>query len=128
MEFTGRLTANAKVSTVKGDKEVVNFSVAINDRYKPKDSNETKEFVTYINVGWWMGTGVAKLLTKGTIVTVSGRLYANAYNDMQGEAKASLQCHADRIKVQQSVKQEAVPVAVAPSAEEITEPLADLPF
>ncbi len=125
MEFTGRLTANAKVSTVKGDKEVVNFSVAINDRYRPKDSNETKEFVTYINVGWWMGTGVAKLLTKGTLVSVSGRLYANAYTDMQGDAKASLQCQADKIKVHQSVKQEAVP---ATSAEEITEPLADLPF
>lgn len=125
MEFTGRITADAKVSTVKGDKEVVSFSVAINDRYRPKGSAETKEFVAYINVAWWMGTGITKILRKGSIVTVSGRLYANAYNDMQGVAKASIHCHASEIKLIQSKKTEEQPVA---SPSDITEPVEDLPF
>lgn len=30
MLFTGRLTANATVNAVKGDKQVINFTVAIN--------------------------------------------------------------------------------------------------
>lgn len=50
MEFTGRITTDAKTSVVKGGKEVVNFSIALNDRYKPKGSTESKEFTTYINV------------------------------------------------------------------------------
>ena len=125
MEFTGRITADAKVSTVKGDKEVVNFSVAINDRYRPKGSTETKEFVTYINVAWWMGTGITKILRKGAIVTVSGRLYTNAYNDLQGNAKASINCHANEIKLVHSKKMEADAV-VAPA--EVTELVEDLPF
>lgn len=125
MEFTGRITADAKVSTVKGDKEVVNFSVAINDRYRPKGSTETKEFVTYINVAWWMGTGITKILRKGAIVTVSGRLYTNAYNDLQGNAKASINCHANEIKLVHSKKTEAA-TAAAPA--EVTEPVEDLPF
>lgn len=125
MEFTGRITADAKVNTVKGDKEVVNFSVAINDRYRPKGSTETKEFVTYINVAWWMGTGITKILRKGAIVTVSGRVYANAYNDLQGNAKASINCHASEIKLVHSKKMEAASTA---TAAEITEPVEDLPF
>lgn len=125
MEFTGRITADAKVSTVKGEKEVVNFSVAINDRYRPKGSTETKEFVTYINVAWWMGTGITKILRKGAIVTVSGRLYTNAYNDLQGNAKASINCHANEIKLVHSKKTEA-DAAAAPA--EVKEPVEDLPF
>lgn len=125
MEFTGRITADAKVSTVKGDKEIVSFSVAINDRYRPKGSTETKEFVTFINVAWWMGTGIAKILRKGAIVTISGRVYANAYNDMSGNAKASINCHASEIKLVQSKKMEAAATA---EPAEITEPVDNLPF
>lgn len=125
MEFTGRITADAKISTVKGDKEVVNCTVAINDRYRAKGSSETKEFTTFINVAWWMGTGIAKILRKGAIVTVSGRLYANAYNDMAGNAKGSINCHAGEIKLVQSAKKEALPEQ---RPADITEPVPDLPF
>lgn len=106
MEFTGRITADAKVNTIKGDKEVVNFSIAINDRFRPKGSSEFKELVTFINVAWWMGTAISKLLRKGSIVTVSGRIYASAYNDITGNAKASINCHADAIKLIQTKKKE----------------------
>jgi single-strand DNA-binding protein len=125
MEITGRITADAKVSTVKGDKEVVNFSIAVNDRYKVKGSNEVKEFVTFINVAWWMGTGITKVLKKGAIVTVSGRLSCNAYIDLSGNAKASINFNANKIDLIHSKKSEAI--AEAPAAE-ITAPLEDLPF
>jgi single-strand DNA-binding protein len=125
MEFTGRITSDAKTSTVKSDKELVSFSVAINDRYRPKGSSETKEFVTYINVAWWMGSGIAKILRKGAIVTVSGRLYTNAYIDLSGNAKASINCHANEIKLVHSKKSNE-PAEVNPA--DITEPVADLPF
>jgi single-strand DNA-binding protein len=130
MEFTGRITADAKVSSVKGDKEVVNFSVALNDRYKPKGSNETRELVTFINVAWWMGTGIAKILRKGAIVTVSGRIHANAYNDMSGNAKASINCNASDIKLVQSKRSGDTTAsdATIPNPSEITEPVEDLPF
>ena len=34
MELTGRITADAKLSTVKDGRQVVNFTIAINDSYK----------------------------------------------------------------------------------------------
>ena len=125
MEFTGTITSDATVSTVKGDKEVVNFSVAINDRYKPKGTSEVKEFTTYINVAWRMGKGIAKILNKGAIVTISGRLFVNAYNDMNGNAKASINCHADSIKLIRGKKSEAPNL---PSPQDLTEPIDNLPF
>jgi len=125
MQITGRITADAKVNTVKGDKEVVNFSIAVNDRYKVKGTNEVKEFVTFINVAWWISTGIVKILKKGAIVTVTGRLSCNAYLDMNGNAKASINFNADKIELIHSKKTDA---AVETSPALITEPVADLPF
>jgi len=125
MKITGRITADAKINTVKGDKEVVNFSIAVNDRYKVKGTNEVKEFVTFINVAWWMSTGILKILKKGAIVTVTGRLSCNAYIDMNGNAKASINFNADKIDLIHSKKAEAV---IEAETSLITEPVADLPF
>ena len=104
MEFTGRITTDARTSVVKGGKEVVNFSMALNERYKPKGSTESKEFTTYIDVAWWMNTEISKMLRKGAIVTISGRIYPRAYSDMEGNPKASINCHANKIQIIQFAK------------------------
>lgn len=124
MEFTGRITADAKTSTVKNNKQLVSFSVAINDRYRDKTSGEVKEFVTFINIAWWKGTGITKILNKGAIVTVNGRLEVSSYKDKDGNAKASINCHASEIKLLQGKKAE----AKYQEASELTEPLENLPF
>lgn len=126
MEFTGRITADAKISVVSGGKQVVHFSLAINDRYRTKESSEAKEFTTYIEVAWWMNTGIAKILRKGAIVSVSGRIYPRAYQDLQGNPKAAINCHADKIKLIQVSKQTVVEEILESTP--ITEPVNDLPF
>ena len=68
MEITGRVTADASVQKVNNDKQVVNFSIAINDNYKPKGSTEVKEVTTYINCSYWLNTATAQWLKKGTLV------------------------------------------------------------
>jgi single-strand DNA-binding protein len=40
MEIVVRITANATNKTVSGERTVVNFSIAINDSYKPKGATE----------------------------------------------------------------------------------------
>ncbi|KDN55712.1 single-stranded DNA-binding protein [Flavobacterium seoulense] len=64
MEITGRLTADASVHKVNENKEVVNFSIAINESYKPKGSTEIKEIVTYINCSYWLNSKTAQWLKK----------------------------------------------------------------
>ena len=97
--MTARLTGDAKVSTLKNDKQVVNFTVAINDNYKAKGSSETTKVVTYIQCDYWVNPNIAKYLTKGILVELQGRVGVNAYTSNDGEAKASITFHVNTIKL-----------------------------
>ncbi|MBY0482279.1 MAG: single-stranded DNA-binding protein [Chitinophagaceae bacterium] len=131
MEIIARLTADAVVKTVKDERQVVNFNVAINDSYKPKGSDQVTKVVTYLQCDYWVNPGIAQYLTKGTVVELYGRIGVNAYTNMQGEAKASLTFHVNNIKLHGGNKGEAkksAPVAAPVIAGELTEPLDNLPF
>lgn len=121
MVLIGRLTKDASVTTLKDDRKVVNFTVALNDRYKKKGSDTWEQVATYVNCAYWISTEVATRLTKGSLVELTGRLYVNAYTDMKGEAKGSINCHVDSIKIHHQAKA----VATAPK---VAEPTEDLPF
>ena len=127
MEMTARLTGDAKISTLKNDKQVVNFNVAINDSYKAKGSSEPTKIVTYVQCDYWVNPGVAHYLTKGTLVELQGRVGANAYIGKDGEAKATLTFHVNTIKLhgKASAKDEA---PVKENVGTILEPADDLPF
>ena len=99
MEMTARLTGDAKLSTLKNDKQVVNFTVAINDNYKAKGSDEITKVVTYVQCDYWVNPGITKYLTKGILVELQGRVGVNAYTSKDGEAKASITFHANTIKL-----------------------------
>lgn len=97
MEIIGRLTANATVKTVKDERQVVNFDIAMNDSYKTKDG-EKKKVTTYVQCAYWLTPKIAEQLTKGSIVSLFGRIGINAYTNMNGDAKASLTFHVNNIK------------------------------
>jgi len=106
MILIGRLTKDAVVAQLKDERKVVNFTVAINYYYKPK-GKEGVSITTFISCAYWLSPLIAPRLTKGSLVEITGRLSINAYTDMHGHAKASLNCHADTIKIhQQKVKDE----------------------
>jgi single-strand DNA-binding protein len=130
MEITARLTADANLRTLKDERQVVNFNVAINDRYKPRDSSEIKKVVTFIQCAYWINPDIAKHLTKGTLVELYGRIGVNAFKDMQGEAKASLTFHVNSIKLHGKGRlagAENTTSALSPVSD-AKQPLEDLPF
>lgn len=98
MNIIGRITRNAEINTLKNDKQVVNFSVAINDSYKTKEG-ERKEQTTYYNCSYWQSANVAKILTKGTLVELTGRASSNAWIGKDGEIKSGLNFHTSNIKL-----------------------------
>jgi single-strand DNA-binding protein len=97
MEITGRLTADAVVRTVKQDKKVVGFSIALNDSYRSGD--EKKEITTFIDCSYWRNEGIAEYLKKGGLVQVYGRIGVNAYLSGNNEAKATITFHVSEIKL-----------------------------
>jgi single-strand DNA-binding protein len=135
MELTGRLTGDAVIKTLPDERQVVNFSIAINEYYKSKGASEGKEFTLYVSCSYWRSTKVAAKLLKGTIVEVVGRMYIRAYIGTDNEPKASLNLHCNSIKVHglTSKKQNenlAKPKQEAPveSIAVQTEPDDDIPF
>lgn len=98
MNITGRLTRDAEIRNVAGDRQVVNFSLAINDNYRNRQG-ERVEQTTFFDCAYWISTNVAKLLTKGTLVELTGRVYARAWQGNDGQAHAGLNFHTSEIKL-----------------------------
>ncbi|WP_426474836.1 single-stranded DNA-binding protein [Chryseobacterium balustinum] len=98
MNIIGRVTKNAQINTLANSKKVVNFSIAINDNYKNKQG-ERVELTTYYNCSYWISPNVAKILTKGTLVELTGRASSNAWIGKDGEIKSGLNFHTSNIQV-----------------------------
>ncbi|AZA58667.1 MULTISPECIES: single-stranded DNA-binding protein [Flavobacteriales] len=98
MNITGRLTRNAEVRTLSNEKQVVNFSVAVNDGYKNRQG-EWVEQTAYFDCAYWISANVARLLTKGTLVELTGRVSTRAWTGKDGEARAGLNFHTSQIKL-----------------------------
>jgi len=124
MELTGRLTADAVVATVAENKQVVNFRIADNESYKPKGATTYKQITTYFACAYWLSTKVAKVLLKGTIVTLKGRVGSKAYLTKKGEPASELTFHVDGVKVVQFNKKQ----EVASGVEQKPPHEDDLPF
>lgn len=129
MEIIGRLTKDAVVAKVSAERQVVNFSIAVNDSYKTKKSSEPVRIVTYIECSYWLSTGVADYLKKGTAVELFGRIGMNVYIGNDSQAHGSLTFHTSNIKIiafpasgQKELKQKS---ADAPNSEKDPD---DLPF
>ena len=130
MNITGRLTRDAEVRTTSQDKQVVNFSVAINDSYRNKQG-ERIEQTTYFDCSYWITPKVAKLLTKGTLVELSGRVSTRAWAGNDGELRAGLNFHTSQIKLHgSSRKTETVQATAQTENNKVTaqETEDDLPF
>ena len=99
MEITGRITKDALARKVGNEKQVVNFSIAINDSYKPKGSNEYTEVATFIDCSYWLNAKTAKWLKKGALVQLFGRIGLNVYNSSDVIALGSLKFHTNNLKI-----------------------------
>ncbi|TDE18043.1 single-stranded DNA-binding protein [Dyadobacter psychrotolerans] len=67
MEIVARITSDARISKTKSGKELVSFTVAINDYYKPKDG-EGVQLTTFLRCAYWVSTAIAGRLLKGVLV------------------------------------------------------------
>ncbi len=125
MELFGRLTADAKVNELKDNRKVVNFRIAINDRYKPKNSDELKAVTTFVNCSYWRSAGIAAYLIKGKFVELYGRINAGAYINAQNEVKAALNFHVNSIKLHGNLQSAFIEKELVKQPEEAVD---DLPF
>ena len=98
MNITGRVTKDAKVSTLSDSRQVVNFSVAINESYKNKKGDRVEQ-TTFFECAYWISPRVAEWLTKGTVVELTGMVSARAWTGNDGEPRAGLNFNTSNIKL-----------------------------
>ena len=77
--LVGRLTRDPELRTTTTGKSVVNFSIAVDDRYNKDDTS-------FFNIVAWGKTAenVATYMTKGRMVGVEGRLKQRTYKASAG--------------------------------------------
>lgn len=136
MNITGRVTRDAEVRTLSNSKQVVNFSVAVNESYRNK-KGEKVEQTTFFECAYWISAKVAGILTKGALVELAGRVSARAWTGNDGEPRAGLNfttsqitLHAGGRKAEntQAVQSEEPAVQVENKKLTVKEPEEDLPF
>ena len=97
--LVGRITRDAVVNLLKDERQVVNFYLVLNDYYKPKGSGRGVKTTTYVSYSYWIASKIAERLKKCSLVEVNGRLYVTVYNSTGGDAKGTLHCHVNSIKI-----------------------------
>jgi single-strand DNA-binding protein len=139
MQVIGRLGKDCVVNTVNG-KNVINFTVAHSEKYKDSQGN-LQEKTIWVDCAYWTDrTAVAQYLTKGTQVFTEGQPEARSFQRNDGTPGASLSLRVREVQLlgskndnsggsyQPSASAATSSSGSIPSANEITEPVDDLPF
>lgn len=98
MNITARVTRDAQVRTLSDSRQVVNFSVAINESYKNRKGDRVEQ-TTFLECDYWISPRIAQWLTKGTVVELTGRVSARAWTGTDGELRAGLNFNTSNIKL-----------------------------
>ena len=141
MQVIGRLGKDCVVNTVNG-KNVINFTVAHSEKYR--DSQGTNQEKTiWVDCAYWTDrTAVSPYLVKGTQVFVEGSPEVRTFTRQDGTAGASLSLRVREVQLLGGKSDSAGSGAPSysgasssgsssghvPSANDITEPIDDLPF
>jgi single-strand DNA-binding protein len=82
VQLIGRLGRDPEGKFTPTGKKVVQFSVAISNRWKSKEG-EAKEYTEWVNVEVWgrLGEICQEYLKKGSLVFLEGRLKTDKYED-----------------------------------------------
>lgn len=140
MQVIGNLGKDCVVNTVNG-KNVINFTVAHTEKYKDSQGN-MQEKTTWVDCAYWTDrTAIAQYLTKGKQVYAEGQPEARSFQRNDGTPGASLSLRVREVQLlggrgdsgagapsYSGNTATASSSANIPSANDITEPIDDLPF
>lgn len=87
----GNLTRDPELRTTPSGQNVCSFSLALNRSWKGADGSQ-QEATDYVDVTAWgpMGENVAKFVTKGRPVLVSGRLQSRSW-EQDGQKRSKVE-------------------------------------
>ena len=129
ISIIGNVTKDAEVRAFEGGRSVINFDVAVNERYKDKNGQKV-ERTSYIRCALWREvTTIAQYITKGTKIYVEGSPDADAYINKDGKAVGNLKINVRELEFLGSAKKTETSGSSSPGEDVLTPSVNDdLPF
>ncbi|TAK60644.1 MAG: single-stranded DNA-binding protein [Bacteroidetes bacterium] len=97
--LSGNLTRDPSYRKTTGGASVINFTVAMNKKYRDA-ANKWQEQVCYVGVVAWnkLAESCAKLLKKGSPVLIDGELQSHYFKSENGTGRSVIEVKARRIQ------------------------------
>lgn len=88
----GNLTRDIELKHIPSGMAVANIGIAVNDRWKDKDSGEWQERANFVDCEAWGRTAevMHQYLAKGRPVFIEGRLKLDTWQDKDGSNRSKL--------------------------------------
>ena len=95
--MTGNITRDPEIRFTNTGKSVTSFSIAVGRRYQV--NGEWQEQTSFFNVSAWgqLGENVAASASKGSRVTITGRMDQREYTDKEGNKRQAVDLIADEV-------------------------------
>ena len=95
----GNLGRDPEMRFMPNGNAVCNFSIAISERYKDKNSGEMKELTEWVNIVMFgkLAEIAGEYLRKGSKVYVEGKLKTEKYTDKNGVEKYATKVVAEKM-------------------------------
>ena len=94
--ITGRLTHDPELRTTQSNISVTSFSIACQRNFKNGNGERETDF---FDVTAWRSTAefVTRYFSKGSLITVDGRLESRKYTDKDGNNRVAIEIKADNV-------------------------------
>ena len=100
VQLVGRLGANPEVKVLENGNKLARFNIAVSETYKTKSGEKVTDVQWHSVVAWGNLAGIAeKILSKGTQVTVDGKLFNRSYTNKEGVKHRSTEIVANELFV-----------------------------
>ncbi len=96
----GRLGKDPEKSTFSNEKVVLHFSIATNEIFKDKNGNKVEQ-TDWHQIEMWdsLALNAEKVLKKGKLVFIEGKIKYDTWKDKEGKEKHSLKIRALQFQV-----------------------------
>ncbi len=110
--ISGNLTRDPEMRTTQGGTVVMGFGVAVNDRRKNPSTGQWEDVPNYVDCTMFgnRASAVSQYLSKGTKVTIEGRLRWHQWQDQNGNNRSKLDVIVDEIEFAPRGQQPQAPV------------------
>ncbi len=101
VHVTGNAGREPELRFTPSGQAVANFGIAVNRRWQNRQTQEWEEATSWFDVTCWgqLAENVAETVSRGSRVTVTGRLDQRSWENQEGEKRSKVEIVADDVAV-----------------------------